>query len=116
VMYATAERYLNKSFAAGKQDLAVIAAFANQTRWIRNVLPNGAAARDNGGEWEIPPLPPGNKTQITWVDDSFMCTAILSHAAPVLKVQCAFSDEILHSRMPLVPTPARLKLLHACDQ
>ena len=26
------------------------------------------------------------------------------------------SSWILHSRMPLVPTPARLKLLHACDQ
>jgi hypothetical protein len=27
-----------------------------------------------------------------------------------------FSTDILHSRMPLVPTPARLKLLQACDQ
>jgi hypothetical protein len=27
-----------------------------------------------------------------------------------------FSTRNLHSRMPLVPTPARLKLLHACDQ
>jgi hypothetical protein len=25
-------------------------------------------------------------------------------------------DGILHSRMPLVPTPARLKLLHSCSQ
>jgi hypothetical protein len=31
-------------------------------------------------------------------------------------VRCAFSDIILRSRMPLDPTPARLKLLHACDQ
>jgi hypothetical protein len=31
-------------------------------------------------------------------------------------VRCAFSDGNLHSRMPLVPTPARLKLLQACDQ
>jgi hypothetical protein len=31
-------------------------------------------------------------------------------------VRCAFFGRNLHSRMPLVPTPARLKLLHACDQ
>jgi hypothetical protein len=30
--------------------------------------------------------------------------------------RCAFFGRNLHSRMPLVPTPARLKLLHACDQ
>jgi hypothetical protein len=28
---------------------------------------------------------------------------------------CGF-DRILHAIMPLVPTPVRLKLLHACDQ
>jgi hypothetical protein len=31
-------------------------------------------------------------------------------------VRCAFSNKILHSRMPLDPTHVRLKLLHACDQ
>jgi hypothetical protein len=31
-------------------------------------------------------------------------------------VRCAFFDRNLHSRIPMVPTPARLKLLHACDQ
>jgi hypothetical protein len=31
-------------------------------------------------------------------------------------VRCAFSDGNLHSRMPLVPMPARLKRCHACDQ
>jgi hypothetical protein len=30
--------------------------------------------------------------------------------------RCAFSDRNLHSRMPLVPTHVRLKLLHACGQ
>jgi hypothetical protein len=30
--------------------------------------------------------------------------------------RCAFFGRNLHSRMPLVPTPARLKLLQACDQ
>jgi hypothetical protein len=30
--------------------------------------------------------------------------------------RCAFFDRNLHSRMPLVPTPARLKLLQTCDQ
>jgi hypothetical protein len=34
----------------------------------------------------------------------------------VVLVRCAFSDRNLHSMMPLVPTPARLKLLHACVQ
>jgi hypothetical protein len=28
--------------------------------------------------------------------------------------RCAFSDRNLHSRMPFVPTPTRLKLLRAC--
>jgi hypothetical protein len=28
----------------------------------------------------------------------------------------SFSDRILHARVPLVPTPARLKLVHVCDQ
>jgi hypothetical protein len=32
------------------------------------------------------------------------------------EVRCAFFDRNFHSRMPLVPTPARLMLLHACDQ
>jgi hypothetical protein len=31
-------------------------------------------------------------------------------------VRCLFSDRDLHSRMPLVSTSARFKLLHACDQ
>jgi hypothetical protein len=31
-------------------------------------------------------------------------------------VRCAFFDRDLHSRMPLVSIPARLKLLHAFDQ
>jgi hypothetical protein len=36
--------------------------------------------------------------------------------AGVARARCAFFDRNLHSRMPLVPTPARLKLLHACNQ
>jgi hypothetical protein len=32
------------------------------------------------------------------------------------QVRCAFSNMILHSRMPLHPTHVRLKLFHACDQ
>jgi hypothetical protein len=32
------------------------------------------------------------------------------------KVRCAFFDRNPHSMMPLVPTPVRLKLLHACEQ
>jgi len=30
--------------------------------------------------------------------------------------RCSFSDRILHSCMLLDPTPARLKLLHPCNQ
>jgi hypothetical protein len=33
-----------------------------------------------------------------------------------LRVRCAFLGRNLHSRMSTVPTPARLKLLHASDQ
>jgi hypothetical protein len=32
------------------------------------------------------------------------------------KVRCAFSDRIVHLRMPLDPTHVRLKRCHACDQ
>jgi hypothetical protein len=32
------------------------------------------------------------------------------------RVWCTFLDRNPHSRMPLVPTPARFKLLHACGQ
>jgi hypothetical protein len=35
---------------------------------------------------------------------------------PYHGVRCAFFRQPLRSRMPLVPTPARLKLLQACDQ
>jgi hypothetical protein len=38
------------------------------------------------------------------------------HLPRRLRVRCAFSDRHLQSRMPLVPTPARLKLVHACGQ
>jgi hypothetical protein len=38
------------------------------------------------------------------------------HLFEVTKVRCAFFDRYLRSRMSLVPTHARLKLLHACDQ
>jgi hypothetical protein len=31
-------------------------------------------------------------------------------------VRCSFFDRILHSRIPLVPTPARMKLVHVRDQ
>jgi hypothetical protein len=31
-------------------------------------------------------------------------------------VRCTFSNRNLHSRMPVVPSSVRLKLLHACDQ
>jgi hypothetical protein len=43
--------------------------------------------------------------------------ALPVHPLPQLKLaRCAFSDRILHSRMPLDPTHVRLKLLHACDR
>jgi hypothetical protein len=39
--------------------------------------------------------------------------ADIMHQNPLAR--CAFFDANLHSRMPLVPTPARLKFLHASD-
>lgn len=72
-------------------DRAVVAAYANQSlNWPRlgkvegaGMLPDGAVARSTGGGWRVP-LPRDNMTVITWPDDTFMCTATLSHAAPFL--------------------------------
>jgi hypothetical protein len=72
-------------------DRKVILAFANQTLEYPSlgrlegatVLPNGAIARSSSGGWRVP-LPRGNQTVITWPDDCFMCTAMLSHAAPAV--------------------------------
>jgi hypothetical protein len=47
-------------------------------------LPSGVIARSSGGTWHYPPAPPQNLTQITWPDDTFMCTAALSHAGAAL--------------------------------
>jgi hypothetical protein len=47
--------------------------------------------------------------------DPMRCCA-LCQGVSACKVRCALSERNLHSRMPLVPTPARLKLLHAHDQ
>jgi HrpA-like RNA helicase len=67
-------------------------------------------------------VPPSNQqvgsTALVW------CSSLASSQAPPSNQQagstalvwCAFFDRNLHSRMPLVPTPACLKLLHACDQ
>ena len=74
-----------------KSDRAAILAFANQTRTYPALgkvagaaqLPDGAVARSTSGGWRVA-LPRGNKTVITWPDDCFMCTAMLSHAAPVV--------------------------------
>lgn len=79
------------------RDRAAIAAFANQTLTYAaegkmqgaGVLPDGAVARSTSGRWKVPPLPRGNATQITWPDDTFMCTAMLTHAAPVLASRVA---------------------------
>jgi hypothetical protein len=46
------------------------------------------------------------KTLIDFAEDLSSCSS----------VRCSFFDRNLHSRMPLGPTPARLKRLHACDQ
>jgi hypothetical protein len=39
----------------------------------------------------------------------------LNKAGANASVRCAFFDRDLHSRLPLVHTPAHLQLLHACD-
>jgi hypothetical protein len=52
------------------------------------------------------------------------CVGVLFFAMPLLHVKggteatvrCAVLDRKSHSKMPSVPNPAGLKLLHACDQ
>lgn len=73
------------------EDDAVAAAYANQSLWWPRLgkvegaaeLPGGAVARSTGGGWR-PLLPAANRSVITWPDDTFMCTAALSHVGPVL--------------------------------
>jgi hypothetical protein len=38
------------------------------------------------------------------------------HERKSISCECSFVSRILYSMMPLVHTPARLKLLHVCDQ
>eukprot|EP00039_Didymoeca_costata_P021680 m.345167 g.345167 ORF g.345167 m.345167 type:complete len:392 (-) comp25847_c0_seq1:31-1206(-) len=77
---------------SNKQDEAVIKAFSQQAfsfPYDGKVsglasLPSGAVARSTSGLWVVPPLPAHNNTQITWPDDCFMCTTMLSHSAIAL--------------------------------
>ena len=72
----------NRSHAAYPKDAVAVAAYASQVMSWPSRLPGGAVARDNGGAWHPkPPSPANNKTVVTWPDDTFMCTATLSHAA-----------------------------------
>ena len=41
---------------------------------------------------------------------------VMPDASSNVVVPCAFFNKNLHSRMPLDPTLARVKLFHACDQ
>jgi hypothetical protein len=71
------------------------------------VLPAAAAADGVGdvtpGGAAMTPAPAGP-------DDNIPCTANATlHRIAANRVRCAFSDRNLHSRMPLDPTPARLK-------
>lgn len=82
VLYAAANR-------RSASDNSVVEAFA--TTLLRGTtthrlfgiqqLPSGAMARNTSGKWQTPTLPVGNTSQITWPDDCFMCTSLLSHAA-----------------------------------
>ena len=100
----------NRGLAA---DAAVIHAFVegaltypgSDRVWGAAELPDGSVARDSAGAWEVPPPPPGNTTQITWLDDTFMCTAILSHAA-----------RSLQNRSLLVVAARRLSAVYASRQ
>jgi hypothetical protein len=50
-------------------------------------------------------------------DEDLGINKCFEFASPSNKVRCSFSNRILHSRMPLVPTPLlRLKLLRACGR
>ena len=90
-VYAAAARHNDTH----PRDLEVVRAFAEQALKFPHTnavdglasLPSGAVARSTAGRWRVPPLPHSNATQITWPDDCFMCTAALTHAAPVLKAQ-----------------------------
>jgi 1,4-dihydroxy-2-naphthoate octaprenyltransferase len=65
-------------------------------------------AADRRADW----LGGKNTLAVVWGED-FVCTLV---KAAFSAVRCAFSDRILHSRMPLNPTHVRLKLLHAWGQ
>ena len=89
-----------RSNASHPKGMQVVRAFAAQAlNYPHNggvdglaSLPGGAVARSTSGGWRVPALPRQNATQITWPDDCFMCTAALSHAAPVLG-EAALLDE-----------------------
>eukprot|EP01043_Picozoa_sp_COSAG02_P020535 COSAG02_NODE_1016_length_15190_cov_128.667418_14_plen_457_part_00 len=97
-------------------DRKVILAFANQTLEYpsrgkvdgASVLPNGAVARSSGGSWRVP-LPRENLTVITWPDDCFMCTAMLSHAAPAVRAELgtALLDEAARRLLAVIESGQR---------
>jgi hypothetical protein len=57
-------------------------------------------------------LSPFDRSYVALAFRQKLCCSRLSAEAMLLSP----FDRILYSRMPLVPTPARLKLLHACEQ
>ena len=101
---------------AADLDQKVILAFANQTLEYPSrgrvegaiVLPDGAVARSSSGGWRVP-LPRDNHTVITWPDDCFMCTAMLSHAAPAVgpKLGPALLDEAARRLLAVIESAQR---------
>jgi hypothetical protein len=74
--------------------------------------PPAYAAGATGGQWVFP------VQREFKVKDKFMT---LTQSMEIMDetgklARCAFFGRNLHSMMPLVPTPARLTLLHAYDQ
>lgn len=82
-----------KQWRSNPDDIKVIKAFANQTFHYPRLLPAGEPARSTAGGWKVPALPRDNATQIVWIDDSFMCTVMLSHSAATLG-RPEFVDEV----------------------
>jgi kinesin family protein 6/9 len=81
-------------------------------------LPKVTVMDDGAGDYHMTNL---SQTPVTNEEDALNSLFIgdtnrMIAETPMNQVRCAFFGINLYSRMPLVPTPARLKLLHACDQ
>jgi hypothetical protein len=93
------------SVTSGESEAAVLSRYDTGGEGGGGMLPPLSPLRQSSGEATAPAPQPyqGSEgdTDLVDIED--------------ISVRCMFCDRNFHSRMPLVPTPARLKLLHACD-